>query len=480
MATRTESVDLCIVGSGAGGSVIAYEAARRGLRTLVLERGPRVAPHQMSHDELEMIPKLYKHGGLQMTSTMDLFILQGSCVGGSTVLSNMVMLRPEPSVFEAWSRFGADYDVSALSARYDEVGRELEVSYPPSENVSMSSRLFAQGARALRFQPQMMLKALGSCSGCGFCNVGCTFGSKRDAAATYLQWAEQAGARVLADVEVQRVRYRGGLASGVLASVGRARDRLEVKARVIVVAAGAIGSSTVLQNSGLRGKVGTRLSFNAGSMVAAEFDEPLDAYDADQMTLYLKGPGYVIEATHNPPMSAALTTPGWFGEHAQLMRRLRHLAYAGALVATEPVGKVTQSRLFGHEEVQFAMTSRDIATLQRGIRQIAEVFFAAGAKRVFLPSHRFVVLDSAAQLDLVEASIRSTKDAAVGSAHPQGGNPISSDPRLGVVGEDLRVHGFENLFVCDASVFPSCIGVNPIFTIMSLAKHASTGIMARA
>lgn len=476
MGTRTERVDVCVVGSGAGGGVIAWELAKRGLSVLVLERGPRAEPDQLAHDELSMIPYLYKDGGLQLNTSMDLFILQGSVVGGSTLLSNMVMLRPDSEVFQSWARFGAEYDEQALSPCFDAVSEELEVGPPPQDNVSATSRRFFDGATALGLTPEYMLKALGDCKGCGYCNVGCTFASKRDTSMTYLRWAEAAGARVLPEVEVTRIRHRRGHARGVEARIGRGRERLVVDARAVVVSAGAIGSSALLLDSGIQRNVGKRLSFNAGGMIVAEFDEALDGYDADQMTVYLKGPGYVIEATHNPPMSAALTTPGWLETHGALMARSRHLAYAGPLVATEPVGEVVMSPFFGHEETRFHMTKRDIGTLKQGMRRAAEVFFAAGARRVMLPTHAYTELDSPADLDRIDSAFQSTREVAVGSAHPQGGNPISSDPQLGAVDEDLRVHGMDNVYVCDASVFPSCIGVNPIHTIMALAKHAAPGI----
>jgi choline dehydrogenase-like flavoprotein len=179
-------------------------------------------------------------------------------------------------------------------------------------------------------------------------------------------------------------------------------------------------------------------------------------------------------------MSMALTTPGWFDQHSALMRRGHRLGYAGVLVATEPVGRVVHSHAFGHEEVHFRLPARDLATLQRGIARVAEVLFEAGAEQVILPTHQLTSLRSARECERVAAAVRDTRDFSLGSAHPQGGNPWSMDPALGVVDDGFAVHGFDNLFVCDASVFPSGIGVNPIETILALSKHAARQIVARA
>jgi choline dehydrogenase-like flavoprotein len=475
-----EHVDVAIVGSGPGGAVIAHEAAKRGLSTLVLEQGPKVTAQEMHQDEIRMIPRLYKDGGLFLTAEMDMFILQGTCVGGSSVLANMVMMRPPRTVFEHWRSLGADIDLTRLEPYFEEIERELDVRPASESNVSRSSAVFKQAAERLGLTPRYMQKALGACDGCGYCNVACTLGTKRSANTTYLRWAEAEGARILPDARVMKIDHRAGRARSLEVRVGRGREPIRVEAKQVVVSAGAIGSSGLLLESGIKKNVGTRLSFNAGAMVVGQFPFAVDGWDGDQMTVFLQGDGYVIEATHNPPMSMALTTPGWFGEHSALMRQGHRLGFAGVLVATEPVGRVVHSRPFGHEEVHFKLPQRNLATLQRGIRHVADVMFAAGVERVILPTHKLTSLRNRSECARIADVVCDTRQFSLGSAHPQGGNPWSNDPRVGAVDDALGVHGFDNLFVCDASVFPSCIGVNPIETVLAIAKLASKRIFARA
>ncbi|HVY46629.1 MAG TPA: GMC family oxidoreductase, partial [Minicystis sp.] len=477
---RTERVDVCIIGSGAGGSVMAHEAARRGLSTLVVERGPYVRGRQMSHDEYEMIPRLYKDGGLQFNTSMDLYILQGSCVGGSTVLSNMVLLRPSPKVFDAWRALGAEFDERELLACFDKIEKNLEAAPAKKANVSTSTKLFVEGAKKEGLDVREMTKALGDCVGCGECNIGCVYDTKRSALTTYIPWAEEKGARVLADTEVVRIKHKSGRVTSIEAKHTRTDEPLEIIAKQVIVACGAIGSSGVLLKSGLDKNVGTRVSFNAGSMITAEFDRPIDAFDADQMTTYVPGHDFLIEATHYPLLSAALTTPGWMKDHGDLMKNWRNLAYAGALVATEPVGRVVHSLFFGHEETRYHPTAGDVARLKSGLKAISRAFFSAGAKRVVLPTHKLHAMSSIRDLDMVDRSFEKAKQVCFGTSHPQGGNPWSSDPGVGAVGRDFALHGFENLFVCDASLFPTPIGVNPISTIMALAEYAAPRVYARA
>jgi choline dehydrogenase-like flavoprotein len=472
--------DVCVIGSGAGGSVIAHRAARAGRSVLVVERGPYLRAAQMNDSEIDMIPRIYKDGGLQMNTGLDMFILQGTCVGGSTTISNMVMMRAPDDVLSSWERFGAEVDAASLARSYDTIERELGTAESDVSTHSGSTRRFVEGARSLGLKPRRMRKALGACRGCGNCNIGCAFDTKQSALATYVPWAERLGARVLADTEVDRIETRRGRAVAVHARTGKGRDRARIVAKQVVVAGGAINSSALLLKSGVGKNVGTRVSFNAGSMMVAEFDDPLDGYDADQMTWFLPGDGFIVEPTHNPIMSAALTTPGWFEEHARLMRRQRHLAYAGSLISTGPTGRVVHSPFWGHEETRFRAGPNEVNAVKRGLKVISEVFFAAGARRLILPTHRFRTIESPKDLHAIDEHVVSTRHFAFGSAHPQGGNPMSADPKTGVVGTDFAVHGLENLFVCDASVFPSSVTVNPIATIMALADYAAPKILARA
>ena len=133
-----------------------------------------------------------------------------------------------------------------------------------------------------------MLKALGDCKGCGNCNIGCSFGTKRSALTTFIPWAEKDGARILADTTVLRLNRRGSTIEYLDAVAGPYREPVRVHARAFVVAGGAIGSSAILLASGIKKNVGTRVSFNVGGMMVAEFDERLDAYDCDQMTTYIR------------------------------------------------------------------------------------------------------------------------------------------------------------------------------------------------
>jgi choline dehydrogenase-like flavoprotein len=458
--------------------VVGYHAAKQGRRTLIVESGPYIRGAEMTHEERDMFPLLYKDGALQMNAGMDMFILQGAAVGGSTVLANMVMFRTPKRVLEDWRAFGAVFEPHDLERSFETVERALGVTNVPNPaNVSSSSKLLMQGAAAVGISSHWMSKAVGACVGCGGCNIGCVFDHKRSALTTYIPWAIEHGARVLADTTVTEIEWRRGQVSA-LRAVHRNGEALKIVARQFVVACGAIGTPGLLLKNKIRTNVGTRVSFNVGALLMLDFPKPIDDFDGDQMTAYAEGDGFTIESVAQPPLSAALSTPGWFGEHAQLMREYRHHSFATSLVATKPVGRVSYSRWFGHAETQFNLPEEDLATLRRGLKATARIFFAAGARRIFLPSQQVFAMHGVEDLGMIDRVMTSPRHFNLGTAHPQGGMPWSDDPKHGAVDRDFRLHGFANLYACDASVFPTSVGVNPAESVMAVADYGAQRILS--
>jgi choline dehydrogenase-like flavoprotein len=154
------------------------------------------------------------------------------------------------------------------------------------------------------------------------------------------------------------------------------------------------------------------------------------------------------------------------------------------LVASQSVGRVFLGLgrrlfrpLFDHAEVEFGLPKEDLANLREGIKQLARIYFAAGATRVLLPTHEEWILDSPSKVGLVDAAVRSHADLTnFGSSHPQGGACITDEARHATAGRGFRVRGYENLFVCDASVFPSSVRVNPQIAIMAVAEIAARAV----
>lgn len=113
---------------------------------------------------------------------------------------------------------------------------------------------------------------------------------------------------------------------------------------------------------------------------------------------------------------------------------------------------------------------------------MSEVFFAGGAEEVHLMHRREMILKSKKELDRINKEFQKQEDFLVlSTGHPQGGNPMSDEKvkgkYRGVLGTNFKVHGVEDLFVCDASVFPTSVKVNPQWTILALAELCAEEVL---
>ena len=142
------------------------------------------------------------------------------------------------------------------------------------------------------------------------------------------------------------------------------------------------------------------------------------------------------------------------------------------MVGTDPRGKISLDRK-GRTKIDLSFNKHDLARLRRGLEALAKIFFAAGAMSVLPSTYRFIELTNPSDLSMLDDWIRHPDDLLLGSAHPQGGNVMHEDPQKGVVDTTFRVHGFENLYLVDASVFPSNIWANCQATVMALSHSAS-------
>jgi choline dehydrogenase-like flavoprotein len=464
----------------------AYALAARGRDVLVVERGPHVDRSEFSENEPEMYARLYSDGALQLSRDFSVQVLQGMCVGGSTVVNNGVSFNLPEHVLEEWNRrYEVGLDSAALEGSFDVVRSLISVR---QQNEARPNPI-GDAIDAL----QTVEANLEDCLGCGNCNIGCQYGRKlsmldRVLPETQRLYGERL--RIVPDCSAERILVSGRRATGVRCRLrsGRWRDHtVDIHARdAVVVAAGAIHSSLLLMRSRIGGDlVGRRLCANFGSHLTAYFEDgpPLNAFDGLQMSHYaLNGhPGkHVIETWFNPVMSQALVMPGWLGDHQRNMERYNRLSCLGVLVGSEPreANRVLRRpALVNGSEIDVTPSDADLDRLLTGLRDAGELLLESGATCVMPATFRYWELRDGG-LDKLRRGpggiVNDAGDISVNTGHPQGGNPMSRNRDLGVVDERFRVHDHENLYVCDASVFPSAITVNPQLTVMALAHLAGS------
>jgi choline dehydrogenase-like flavoprotein len=485
--------DICIIGSGAGGGILAYELAKAhpDCKILVLERGQYVEPRHFTEDEVGMIGRLYADGLMQQTEDWRFTVLQGSCVGGSTTVNNAVCFDPPPPALARWNDphgSNAGLDLGGLRDSVAAVRSFLTVTPQRNAVLNPSGPKYLEGAGKVpagRLDVGVVQANIQGCFGSGYCNIGCKWGKKLSMLETALPWAQRDfpdRVRIVADCEVERIITMSGhpkRVAGLRAKLADGRG-VNVRARRYVVCAGSVASSYLLLRSGAgRGlPVGKGFSCNMGAPLTADFGgKPLNSYDGLQISHFgiPSEPGFVFETWFNPPVSQALNMPGWFERHFQNMERYDHLMAVGVLVGTASNGRIIRA-LTGGPGVDFRPQPKDLATLARGLKLLGELLFDAGAARVMVNTWGDDEFTSRDQLGEIDRIAADPDYISLGTGHPQGGNAIGRDPKRGVVGPDFKVHGYDDLYVCDASVFPSSLTVNPQLTVMSLAHYAAQRI----
>jgi choline dehydrogenase-like flavoprotein len=484
------TADVVILGSGAGGATVGAGLVEKGRSVLFVERGPHIDPVAFSPDEATQLARLYRDGALTLSRDFRFQVLQGMCVGGSTVVNNAVCFDIPDGVLERWNgERDAGLDERRLRESFARVRGDLPVTTQNiGDRANPGSVPFLEGLHKLGldrppYRSGPMDANIDGCLGCGNCNTGCVYGRKLsmlDRTLPRMQEAHGSDAvRILAETQALEIRHeaRNGdrRATTVRCRMSDGRN-VDIRANTVIVAAGALASSVILRRSGIGGdRVGRDLAFNLACPIVADFPEELRSNEGLQMSHYLAVPGdrVALETWYQPLLGMALFMPGWFADHQYNMRRYSHLTAVGVVVGSDNGGRVKPSRLSRRAiDLEYAPSKRDLKLLTEGIRLASRVMLEGGATRVMPPTFAYAEATRPDEIDAMLARVSDDSDLSVNSAHPQGGNAISREHDKGVVDERLCVHGFDNLYICDASVFPTSVTVNPQLTVMALADYA--------
>ena len=472
--------DTIVIGSGAAGGILAYRLAKAGRKVLVLERGPHVDPRRFDDDEVVQYLRLYNEGALQLATDFSLQVLQGMCVGGGTTINNALCLDPPDLVLEQWEHRAPDLDRAALSAGIATVRDWFDVKPIREPTVTEAARRFSQAVKELGLPgrlERMHANVSKKCRATGYCNIGCGYGAKLSTLDTVLPEAQHRhGLELMADARVESIERQGRRATRVVGRHGPTGRRIEVEADEIVIAAGAIGSSYLLQRSGLGGDaVGRDLNFNINSPLTADFPDKVDSFHGIQMSDAYRSPEsvprFLVETWFNPPATQALAMPGWFRNHFDNMQRYRHMACSGVLVGTTSPGRVKPGK--HAPEIEYKASGDDQKSLVEGLQVAGRIWMKAGAERVMPATFAWREYREPQELSDLPKRILESGDLLMTSAHPQGGNALGA-----VVGAGFKVDGMDNLYLCDASVFPTSVHVNPQLTVMGMAQYAAETIIA--
>ncbi|MEM9193677.1 MAG: FAD-dependent oxidoreductase [Myxococcota bacterium] len=392
--------DVVVVGSGAGGAVVATELAKAGRRVVVLEEGPRVdAAQHGAMRPSESLRHVWRDGALSlavgMGDTPAVNVTMGRVVGGSSMLTGGVCFRIPDKVMAEWSERGLSaYSQREMEPYFEHVEKAIHVEEVPAEMRSHSTNLFIRGAQRRGIEMKPMRRNTKGCGGCGRCNFGCPEEAKLSVDLSYLPRAVAEGAEVWSHCLVERIETKGRRAVGVSGHIlngrgGKAKSRLRVHARQVILAAGAWHSPQILKRSGIgrRSPVGDDMTLHPGFRVLARFEEKVEGWKGalqSAWTDHYEDERISLMALFVPAGVLGATMPGVGVEHTDNAKHIPHLAMFGGVIHDQGGGTVRRG--VGREPVvTYRMSKEDRALVPRVIRHLAETFFEAGAKEVYLP-----------------------------------------------------------------------------------------------
>jgi hypothetical protein len=472
--------DVVVIGTGAGGAVVARELAEQGHAVVLLEEGDYHTRKDFSGLAVEMQRKLYRDMGATVSiGNVSIPIPVGRAVGGTTVINSGTCYRAPDRILHKWeSEFGLrDYSPEKMAPYYARVEEVLGVQVNDAKFIGGVGRVIARGCDALGYKHAPLKRNAPACDGQGVCCFGCPTDAKRSTNVSYVPLALDAGAMLFTGLKAEKILVENGRAVGVVARSGK--KKLTVRARSIVVACGSLMTPLLLAENGLGGaEVGKNLSIHPAIGAMALYEEVIDGANAIPQ-------GYAIEEFHEEgilfegafaPLDIGAASFTSFGPRLiEILENYKHMACFGLMIEDTSRGRVRPGP-GGRPLITYWLNHHDVSRLKRAVEILARVYFAGGAHTVMPLVNGFDEFHSLEDVERFRRSKVTARDFEITAYHPLGTARMGTNPKKSVVGPDFQVHTTPGLYVADGSVVPSSPAVNPQMTIMAMATRAAESI----
>jgi choline dehydrogenase-like flavoprotein len=497
----TIEADVCVVGSGAGGGVVAATLAKQGKKVVVLEAAGYFNESDFAQLELKAYQEMYWRGGPNPTADGNVSLQAGTTLGGGTTINWTNCLRTKPWVREQWATEfglegldGADYD-RHLDTVLERIGATDECS-----DLNGPHQRMKEGADALGWSFKTIVRNADprrySPDSAGYLGFGDPSGSKQSGDRTWLLDAFESGAEIFVRTRAQRVLTENGRATGVeavhLDAEGNPLATVTVRAPTVVVACGALESPALLLRSGIGGPAaGDYLRLHPcvalfgsyaedqrgwwGAPQAALVDEFADVED---------GHGFLIESVQYAPGLIGSAMP-WISaeQHKELLSQAKFGATFIPLLRDRGHGRVEIDGS-GEAVPWYSVDDElDRRNIQRGIERVAELHRAAGAVEIAGLAAGFPRWRRGDDLDRFVERARRIPLALGGwrmfAAHQMGTCRMGADPATSAADPWGQLHDTKGVWIGDASAFPTASGTNPMVTIMALAHRTAEAIAGK-
>jgi choline dehydrogenase-like flavoprotein len=498
IAKDTElSCEILVIGSGAGGGVIAGELAAAGKDVLIVDKGLYIPENQFNHREVETVLATHDAQGLLVSKDGGVAILAGSLLGGGTTINWTGSLRTPDYVLQEWAE---EANLPFLvSKEYQKCFEAIEQATHVGTDESVhnaQNQILWDGAKKLAHKLKVIPRNTDGCAAhdtkeCGFCTLGCRHGYKKNRNRAFLEKAVAQGTRILVNTHIERLLIENGTvvgAEGYHNDFSGQLKAVKIKAKKVVVAAGAIQTPALLLRSGLRhSAIGENLYLHPTVVVSAQYKHKVHSWEGvmmsaldDQFARLTGNFGFKIET---PPVHAGLFALGmpWTSAkaHKEFVLSMPHVAHFIILTRDKFGGKVKINKA-GRPEIYYRLHEFDKKHVLRGIEEGAKIHHAAQAEKIYLPHH---TLPSFTQNNLAQDLPKAMQQLKwtdfrfnVFSAHQMGTCRMGGNRQTHAISPAGESYDVRNLYVADGSIFPRCSGANPMLSIQALAYWVAQGL----
>ncbi|KAJ3116405.1 hypothetical protein HK100_001081 [Physocladia obscura] len=479
------TADVVIIGSGAGGGVVAAELAKAGLKVIVLEKGKYYAPADLSHEERESFNSLYENRGVLQSDNGSILILAGSTFGGGTYVNWSASLRPPQSLRNEWgirhklSRFQTQDFEDSVNAVCNRSGVRIDASIPHNP----SNKILLDGSAKLGLAAaEIPQNTDGKPHKCGFCGLGCPYAEKLGTHMTFLKdAAETNNTSFIQDCFVEKILHAKGVVTGVQARTSGNNTRIKISCKTVVSSAGSLNTPCLLTRSGLANKnIGRNLRLHPAAFIRGVFpSRNINPHVGPIMTSINTSLANRNNSEYGARIEIPYMLPGLFSvvnsyNNSFDMKRkmLQYPQSCNMVILTRDLD--SKASIYEDKDgkliVSFTLGKEDEQAMIEGMITAAKIMLVEGAQEIDSSQIGFESLKLDAdelkdplncaktKLFLKKVAEVGMKKKLVGSAHQMGSARMGASPETSVVDPDGQSWEVKGLYVADASVFPTASG----------------------
>ena len=472
MLEKNIDCEVLIIGSGPGGSITAALLAEAGQDVVLVEEGPYSKNSGKSYTLEEMNQK-YRNGGLTPAfGKTKITYIEPRCMGGGSEINAGLYHRPLKEKLDEWR---ADYQIDnfeekALIPFYEANERELSISTVP-DGAGPASMKIQTGAEKMNWESHEIPRFWKYSKN----DDGSFKGTRQSMSKTFIPRAERRGCRLLPNTKAKRIALHGNAgryAQAISTNEMGEETNLKIHFRYVFVCGGAVQTPTLLRRSGIKKNIGDSLAMHPMVRMPALFSEKVNEEHRGVPVHQVQEfkPHLTLGCSLGTPPFLAL----WLADHPGNIRdRLKHwpnMAVYYAATITQKRGTIRNLPWLDEPFVRLPLTSKDMELLGEGLYKLGRLLFSVGAVELLPPVLGSPIIRKEQDLEIFKKRLPHGK-ANITTIHLFSSCPMGEDTRRCAVNSFGKLHGFENIYINDASILPGAPGVNPQGTIMALARR---------